>query len=475
MKPYYFKHITNFGDELNTWLWERLIPDLLNDDGTLLIGIGTYLTSEWIPKDHRIVIFSSGAGYGPVPQIDGNWSIYCVRGPLTAKALGLDESAAVTDAGALVRRVYEGGNTKRYQVSYMPHHVSNKSGIKFWQSICDELDIHYIDPHLPVDTVLDEIDQSELIISEALHGAIIADALRVPWTAVHTGDHILEFKWDDWCKSLDLPRISHDLFASAGVTSRDANKVNSFTTAERNKIRDQIKELTNPEYATLSDEKILDERIDELERRLEQLRSDFKDKTASNKDTLGYAKQVINEAERRRSVIKEQRTDIERWSNFDHVDIFWNKCVQVAATMIAPNSHVLDLGCGAMVLEKFLPDSCSYIPCDVVSRDDRTHVCDFNKGEMPDKQDATTLVVIDVLEYIYDAKKFVAALRNYNLPIIMSYIPTDGNIYTNRADHGWVNHMSWQELGMLMAGANFSLIGSKRIDASQVLLHVAPA
>ena len=475
MKPYYFKHITNFGDELNTWLWERLIPDLLDDDGCLLIGIGTYLTSEWIPMNHRIAVFSSGFGYGPIPQIDDNWSIYCVRGPLTAKALGLDASAAVTDAGALVRRVYKGDNEKCYQSSYMPHHVSNKGGIKFWQSICNELDIHYIDPHLPVDTVLAEINQSELLITEALHGAIVADALRVPWTSVQTGGHILEFKWDDWCKSLGLQYASDDLFASAGVTPRGADQVDTFTSAERDLIRDRMKALANPDYATLSDEKVLDECIDELERRLELLRSDFKDKTTAGKDTTGYARKVIKEAQRRRSVINEHRTDVERWSNPDQLKNFWDNRSQIAATMVGPGTRVLDLGCGDMSLEKLLPDGCTYMPCDVVARDDRTQVCDFNEGEMPDKKDATMLVMLEVLEYIYDTSKFVATLRSYNLPIIMSYFPTDSNMYSNRADHGWVNNMSWQELGMLMAKANFSLVGSKRIDSSQVLLHIAPA
>ena len=70
MKSFYFKHISNFGDELNTWLWDRLLPDMLDeDDSSLFLGIGTYLTSEWIPVGRRIVVFSSGAGYGPIPSI----------------------------------------------------------------------------------------------------------------------------------------------------------------------------------------------------------------------------------------------------------------------------------------------------------------------------------------------------------------------------------------------------------------------
>ena len=102
-------------------------------------------------------------------------------------------------------------------------------------------------------------------------------------------------------------------------------------------------------------------------------------------------------------------------------------------------------------------------------------ICDFNNGEMPDKEDATTIVMLGVLEYIYDTKRFVADLRSYNLPIIMSYIPTDSNIYTNRVDHGWVNHMSWRELAMLLANSGFNLVNSVRIDQTQILLHIVPA
>ena len=88
---YYFKGAKpNFGDELNPWLWPRLLPDLLDDnDDELFLGIGTIL-NDGVPAPPRKIVFGSGFGYGLPPHVDSaKWNIYCVRGPLTANALGV--------------------------------------------------------------------------------------------------------------------------------------------------------------------------------------------------------------------------------------------------------------------------------------------------------------------------------------------------------------------------------------------------
>src|SRR5690242_13980799 len=86
---------TNFGDELNPWLWQRLLPGVFDeDDRTVFYGIGTVLGSvikEESRKVDRRLVFGSGAGYGQIPRMDRTWNIYCVRGPLTAQALALDD------------------------------------------------------------------------------------------------------------------------------------------------------------------------------------------------------------------------------------------------------------------------------------------------------------------------------------------------------------------------------------------------
>jgi succinoglycan biosynthesis protein ExoV len=43
------------------------------------------------------------------------------------------------------------------------------------------------------------------VVTEAMHGAIVADTLRIPWIPVVCSPEIATFKWRDWTASLDLP------------------------------------------------------------------------------------------------------------------------------------------------------------------------------------------------------------------------------------------------------------------------------
>jgi len=199
----------NFGDDLNPWLWPRLAPGLLDDDpGTEFLGIGTWLHHRHPPGVRRVV-FSTGAGYNRLPRLDANWDFHCVRGPLTAALLRLPRRLAVTDGAVLVRTLRPEPVEKRHIISYIPHHRSQQLGD--WKTVCRTAGIHYIDPGGDVETVLAEIRRSRLLISEALHGAVVADALRIPWIAVRGHGFILRLKWEDWCRSLEMPYRPHDL------------------------------------------------------------------------------------------------------------------------------------------------------------------------------------------------------------------------------------------------------------------------
>ena len=69
MKLYYYRATQgNFGDDLNSWLWEELAPGRWSDedDGELFCGIGTIIGND-MPQAKRIRVFSSGIGYRPLP------------------------------------------------------------------------------------------------------------------------------------------------------------------------------------------------------------------------------------------------------------------------------------------------------------------------------------------------------------------------------------------------------------------------
>lgn len=206
----------NFGDDLNTYLWPRLMPgafngtvrfwpkepkvvDRSNPQDTLFVGIGTLITDK-VPMNERKLVFGSGAGYDQLPAIDRQWEFHCVRGPLTARALGLSPDLAIADPAILVRLLPPAAPGPVFRTSFMPHWCQAQSGA--WQKICAATGIQFIDPRWPPYNVLRAIAQSHLLISEALHGAIVADALRVPWVPVSSKHHILDFKWRDWCASI---------------------------------------------------------------------------------------------------------------------------------------------------------------------------------------------------------------------------------------------------------------------------------
>lgn len=203
MKLYYYKDEKgNFGDDLNPWLWNRLIPGVLDDDESeLFVGIGTILNDR-IPACPRKIVFGSGLGYGSAPpNIDDKWHFYCVRGPLTAKSLGLPDRYAITDPAALIATLNFPSEAKTGP-ALIPHHVSASNAN--WVKICKNLGIRYIDPRSSVDHVIQEISRSTYVLTEAMHGAIFADALRIPWCPIIFYDHILKSKWLDWSLSLDI-------------------------------------------------------------------------------------------------------------------------------------------------------------------------------------------------------------------------------------------------------------------------------
>ena len=294
---YYIDRHGNFGDDLNPWLWSKLIPGLIdNDESEIFVGIGTLL-NDTIPQRPKKVVFGSGVGYGSsLPKIDAGWTFYCVRGPVTAAKLGLPKEYAITDAAALVPTVYHVEESERAGVAFIPHHVSAWN--LDWELICQEVGIRYIDPRKDVDTVLNEISRSSAIITEAMHGAILADSFRIPWMPVVLYGHVLQSKWQDWTGSLSLDysptrldgvwdpdynfsRIDRLKIATkrslkkAGVGSdrwtqpppkSPKKEIESF-------IRDFYQLAKNPSL-TLSDDAVFDSALARLVEKLEKLKRD---------------------------------------------------------------------------------------------------------------------------------------------------------------------------------------------------------
>jgi succinoglycan biosynthesis protein ExoV len=214
MKLVYFRdRVPNFGDELNTYIWPALLPAgfLDEDESELFIGIGSILGTH-LPRGARKFVVGSGhAGYSGIPDMnDGTWRVQFVRGPRTARMLGLPAETAICDSAVLLRAMDRlpppAGNIG---TAFMPHYQSLERGL--WAEACRLAGIRLIDPTGPVETVLAELRGTRLLITEAMHGAIVADALRVPWIAARPlfwGHHR---KWLDWSEAVGVDLRFHAL------------------------------------------------------------------------------------------------------------------------------------------------------------------------------------------------------------------------------------------------------------------------
>jgi len=240
-----FCRINNFGDELNE-LFARSVfaPRLGNqfhsDPGTSdvkIYAIGSYLSYRFLNSlnaQNRAIVVGMGAGYDdfPVEQSYGFGSrfpvwiknnlrlplprntpakspfhhILWVRGPLTARLLGLGSKSVVGDAGYLIRKtgfLQKSLSITRSGIGFLPHYTAACSSPKL-KEISESVGLRYIDPRAGYETVLNLINQCESVITEALHGAIVCDALRVPWVPVKSSDDIFKFKWLDFCASIGI-------------------------------------------------------------------------------------------------------------------------------------------------------------------------------------------------------------------------------------------------------------------------------
>ena len=207
MRVFYWQSAQgNFGDDLNLWLWDFLLPGFRNvHPEVLLVGVGTVLNRELLPAEGRKLVIGSGFGYGALPDVADRraWDLRCVRGPLTAEKLSLDPALGVIDPAALVADMPEFSNLpKTTDAVFVPHWRSTLDGL--WPLASKVAGLTYVSPCQEAKSVVRAIAQARLVVAESMHAAILADAFRIPWVAVTTSPVINAFKWRDWTASLGL-------------------------------------------------------------------------------------------------------------------------------------------------------------------------------------------------------------------------------------------------------------------------------
>jgi succinoglycan biosynthesis protein ExoV len=173
------------------------------DAEEMFLGIGSILWDH-LPKAPLKHVMGSGfGGYTAPPDVhDGSWNVVWVRGPVTAERLKIDPGLAICDSAILLRAVALPPPKAGAGVVFMPHFESAVRGD--WQRACALAGIGYLDPRDDVRDLLARIRGAKLMITEAMHGAIVADALRVPWIGIVPFFPQHRAKWEDWALSLDV-------------------------------------------------------------------------------------------------------------------------------------------------------------------------------------------------------------------------------------------------------------------------------
>jgi succinoglycan biosynthesis protein ExoV len=282
----------NFGDALNPMIFHHYLGKDFFDENTSVqfLGIGSILGLK--KKPGKKIVFSSGyaagddSAYGSVPLIDATYDVICVRGPKTAKILNLPQGKAIADGAILLPAFYAPKmGQKKFSRSLILHHKS-LDFYSDWEQVCEQAGVHLIDVRKDPEIVLSEIVSSETVFCEAMHGAIVADAYRVPWIAVNFYPHINFFKWEDWCASLEMNykplncyNYLHDIdFLAKVVRSKIflplmlAKPVASLFLKRRIKKNVNFLSQLKLQKGVLSDKRILKEKQDALIEKLNELK-----------------------------------------------------------------------------------------------------------------------------------------------------------------------------------------------------------
>ena len=222
MAIYFYNHYStkygsrNFGDDINPFLLGSLFSKALIDSPQIcIVGIGTILAtgiSEKVAHYERKIVFSSGVAYDRLTEdFDAGWDFVCVRGPKTRAVLNLPEDTGICDGAILLADFFPPRATsQREGIVFIPHVNTDWAAGEMLRRICRESRLAYLCPDAPAEHFIEMVRGASLVITEAMHGAILADAMRTPWIPMHFLNHT-QFKWEDWFASVELPYASHHL------------------------------------------------------------------------------------------------------------------------------------------------------------------------------------------------------------------------------------------------------------------------
>lgn len=238
------KH-NNWGDELNFFFLQEIFKenfientrkDVINYS---LIGS---VVSDWYTNDNTIV-------WGAGGQVERNvykkkpLKVYAVRGPITRKILLKNKikcPKVYGDPALLLPYYYYPKVKKKYKIGLIPHCSSTYSDVV--KRLCKDKRIHLIKmrDYENWTDIIDNVLSCDYIISESLHGLIIAEAYGIPNL------------WIDISINGAFDTKFHDFFQSIKCDREKALRIHHLCGVD-----DIIKKLSNYKRGVLPDLKLL--------------------------------------------------------------------------------------------------------------------------------------------------------------------------------------------------------------------------
>jgi hypothetical protein len=163
-----------------------------------------------------------------------------------------------------------------------------------------------------------------------------------------------------------------------------------------------------------------------------------------------------------KELMRRGESDRSRWAMPDSLASAWRTRAARAAALIPPGSRVLDLGAGRMELRQFLPAGCTYIPADIVPREEGCLVADLNKGEFPDVS-VDCVSLLGVLEYVHAPDRLLARCAQSADRLVLSYCVYQHGSTDRRRGLGWVNDMRLGELERVLTEAGWRVEKTQRL------------
>jgi hypothetical protein len=160
---------------------------------------------------------------------------------------------------------------------------------------------------------------------------------------------------------------------------------------------------------------------------------------------------------------RRRASDLERWSESANLDPAWDRRAEIVGRFVPAGTHVLDVGAGLEALSRYIPDSCSYTPADLVQRSTRTIVADVNRGEFPDGE-YDVIAALGLFEYVHDVRRLLATIHQRAPMLVTSYCVRTTTQPEPRLERGFVNDYTLNQFVDLCQSAGWVVRVADRID-----------